>query len=158
MDIFQKRQKEFHKDTSLFNLLYFSAKRKAMENNTIVNASLNDKFVKEFISFSFDSITSNYTLEDIRSKFPDAIEISEEEIETYKEDFYAKKPILRFRGKYEFEFMLKYINFIIDDANKTKSILNKKTKFRIDPAIALSQLSQYAETSSSLREFLQTCA
>lgn len=55
-----------------------------------------------------------------------------------------KKPILKFRGKYEFEFMLKYINFIIDDTNKTKSILNKKTKLRIDPTIALSPLSQYA--------------
>lgn len=158
MDIFKTRQKEFHKATSLFNLWYFSAKRKATEINSVVNASLSDRFVKEFISFSFDSITSNYTLEDIKNKFPNAIEISEEEIEKYKNDFYTKEPLLRFRGKYEFEFMLKYLNFIIEDANNTKKILNNKTKFKIDAAIALSQLSQYAETSSSLQEFLKGCA
>lgn len=158
MDLFKKRQKEFHKATSLFNLWYFSSKRKAKKNKTTVNANLNDKFVKEFIIFSFDSITATYSLEDIKNKFPNAIEVNDDDLKFYKEDFYSKDPILRFRGKYEFEFMLKFLSYIIDDANNSKKILKKKTKFKIDPAIALSQLSQYAETTNSLKEFLKKCA
>lgn len=158
MEIFNKRQKEFHKATSLFNLWYFTAKKKAKLESAIVNASLGDKFVKEFISFSFDSITSNYTLADIKNKFPDAIEISENDLKLNKKEFFSKEPLMRFRGKYEIEFMVKFLNYVIDDANKKKKILQKKTKFRVDPAIILSQISQYAETPICLTDFLKNSA
>lgn len=158
MDSFHQRQKEFHQATSLFNLWYFTAKRKAKALNQSTNVNLDDKFPKEFISFSFDSITHNYTLEDLRKKFPDAIEITEEELNIQRESFYSKQPTQRFRGKYEIEFVLKYLNFLIQDANVSKNILKKKTKFKIDSALILSQLSQYAETTNELSEFLKNCA
>lgn len=158
MDIFNRRQKEFHKETALFNLWYYSAKKKAKLESTIVNACLGDKFIKEFILFSFEGITSSYTLDDIKNKFPNAIEITEDDLKFYKPDFYRKEPIMRFRGKYEIEFITKFLQYIINDANKEKKILKKKTKFRIDSAIILSQLSQYAETTDCLREFLKSSA
>lgn len=158
MDIFKKRQKEHFKATSLFNLWYYSAKKKAKIECTSVNAILGDKFIKDFICFSFDSITSNYTLTDIKKKFPDAIEISEDDLKSNLENFYSKEPLMRFRGKYQIEFIIKFLNYIIDDANTHKKILKKKTKFRIDPAIILSQISQYAETPNCLKEFLENCA
>lgn len=155
LELFHKRQKEFHKASSLFNLWYYTAKLKAAANSTFVNASLNDKFVKDFISYNRDNtISANYTLEDIKAKFPNAIDISEAELNSCKEEFYKKDPILRFRGKYELEFFLKFLTFLINDSNKEKIILKKKTKFRFDPAIALSQLSQYAETTECLKDFL----
>lgn len=158
MDSFHKRQKEFHQATSLFNLWYFSAKKKAKTLSQSTNINLDDKFPKEFISFSFDSITSNYSLDDLKQKFPDAIEIKEEELNLNKEHFFSKEPTQRFRGKYEIEFISKYLNFLINDANGNKSVLKKKTKFKIDMALILSQLSQYAETTSHLHEFLKKCA
>ncbi|WP_159478608.1 DUF4435 domain-containing protein [Chryseobacterium sp. 18068] len=158
MDIFNKRQKEHTKATSLFNLWYYSAKKKANAGATTVNANLGDKFVKEFICYSFDSITSNYTLEDIKEKFPDAIAVSEEDLKSNLEDFNRKEPLMRFRGKYQIEFIVKFLKYIIDDANKEKRILKKKTKFRIDAAIVLSQISQYAETPKCLKDFLTNCA
>lgn len=158
MEIFKKRQKEYHEATSLFNLWYYSAKKKAKAEFTTVNASLEDKFVKEFICFSFDSIISNYTLEDIKNKFPNAIEISEQDLKSNLEDFNCKEPLMRYRGKYQIEFFVKFLNYIIDDANKHKKKLKRKTKFRIDPAIVLSQISQYAETPKCLKDFLKNCA
>lgn len=158
MNSFHQRQKEFHQATNLFNLWYFTAKRKAKALNISTNVNLEDKFPKEFISFSFDSITHHYTLEDLKNKFPDAIEINEEDLNKQRESFYSKQPIKRFRGKYEIEFILKYLNFLIQDANVSKNILKKKTKFKIDSALILSQLSQYAETTNELNEFLKNCA
>jgi len=158
MEMFHDRQKEFHQVTSLFNLWYYSAKEKAKATNQSTNVSLEDKFPKEFISFSFSSITSKYSLDEIKLKFPDAIEISEDEINLNKQPFFSKEPTKRFRGKYEIEFMLKFLNFIIDDANVNKTILKKKTRFKIDSALVLSQLSQYAETPNELHEFLKNCA
>ncbi|MCW2259613.1 MULTISPECIES: DUF4435 domain-containing protein [Sphingobacterium] len=158
INTFNKRQQEFHDATSLFNLWYYSAKLKARNNSTIVKACLNDIFIKEFIQFKFDSITWNYTLNDIKIKFPEAIDISEEDLNANRTDFYSKDPVFRFRGKYQFEFMLKFINYLINDANNAKTILKKKTKFKIDTAIALSQLSQYAETTKCLKDFLNICA
>lgn len=158
MDLFNKRQKEFHQATSLFNLWYFSAKQKAKTLNQSTNVCLDEKFPKDFISFSFHSITSDYSLQDIKEKFPDAIDVTEEDLNRNKEFFFSKEPTLRFRGKYEIEFIIKYLNFIITDANTTKAILKKKTKFKIDSALVLSQLSQYAETTNNLHLFLNSCA
>lgn len=158
LDIFRKRQKEFHKETSLFNLWYFTAKLKAKEQGTIVNACLNEKFPKDFLSITFENITSSYTLNDIKLKFPDAIEVNEKELEANKKKFFTKEPQLLFRGKYELEFMIKFLNFLINDANKNKKYLKSKTKFRIDPAICLSQISQYADTTEELKKFIKNCA
>lgn len=158
INIFRKRQKEFHKETSLFNLWYFSAKQKAKSEGRTVNASLNDKLPREFITITFENITSSYNLNDIKTKFPDAIEINESELKANESIFFSKIPQLLFRGKYELDFMIKFINFLILDANENKTILKNKTKFRIDPAIALSQISQYADTTDSLKEFIKNCA
>lgn len=158
MNLFKTRQKEFHKSTSLFNLWYFTAKHKAKKENKKVNASLDDKFPKEFISFNLYDISSNYSLDDIKAKFPDAIEVTEEELKLNKSNFFSKDPVYLFRGKYEIEFFTKFLQLLIDDANKTKKILTKKTNFRIDPSLILSQLSQYAVTSQKLKDFLQDVA
>jgi len=48
--------------------------------------------------------------------------------------------------------------YVIEDANKHNNILKKKTKFRFDPALILSQLSQYAETPDCLKVFMEKCA
>lgn len=158
MEMFHQRQKEFHQATALFNLWYFTAKKKAKALGQSTNVNLDEKFPKEFITFSFDKITSNYTLEEIKQKFPGALEINEEDLVNNKAEFFSKEPILRFRGKYEIEFFIKYLNFVIADANVSKTILKKKTKFKIDSALVLSQLSQYAETTTCLAEFLKNCA
>jgi len=158
ISLFQDRQKEFQMSTTLFNLWYFSIKKKAESLKSIPNVSLSDKFPKEFIAFSLENISSSYDLQTIKEKFPTAIDITEEEMKAYKQDFDSKPPLQRFRGKYQIEFLIKFLMLIIEDANKHNKIIKSKTKFRIDPAIVLSQLSQYAETPECLKEFLKNCA
>lgn len=158
VDLFNKNQKEQHKVTSLFNVWYATAKAKAKEKGTIPNISLNDKFPKDFALIKIGEITSNYDLEKIKEKFPEAIDISGAEIKESLKTFYTMPPVKKHRGKYEIEFFIKFIKYLIEDCNKNKVFLKNKTKFNIDKSIVLSQLSQYSETPECLIEYIKNSA
>lgn len=61
------------------------------------------------------------------------------------------------RGKFELEFLYTFLQFLITDANvkENNKILKVKTKFRVDKALMLSQLSQYAETPQCLIDYIK---
>ncbi|QXP54140.1 DUF4435 domain-containing protein [Cellulophaga sp. HaHa_2_1] len=159
IELFNKNQKDYHNATKLFNMWYATAKNKAKAKNTITNVSLNDKFPKDFVSLKIGTITSNYELKNIKEKYPDALEVSEEEIKEYELNVDNKKPFHQiFRGKYEIEFILTFLKFLIEDANKHKNILKNKTTLNIEKAQILSQLSQYSETPKCLIEYIKNCA
>lgn len=154
MNLFKQNQDEFHKSIKLFNAWYATAKEKAKKNNTIVNVSLNDKFPKDFAVIKIGNITSNYTLNDILKKYPDSIQINEEELNEKLNYFDENCNTCEFRGKYEIEFFYLFLKYLIEDANVKNTILKKKVKFSIDGAQILSQLSQYSETPECLIEYL----
>jgi hypothetical protein len=158
MALFKTNQQEFHDATKLFNVWYATAKEKANKDNTIVNVSLNDKFPKDFAIIKIGNISSNYTLEDIKNKYPNAINVTEEEFNSKISNFDGKCYSCEFRGKYEIEFFYLFLKFLIEDSNIKKEYLKKKTKFSIDGAQILSQLSQYSETPECLVEYLKNCA
>jgi hypothetical protein len=158
IDLFNTNQKEQHKATSLFNVWYATAKMKAKANGIIPNISLNDKFPKDFAVIKIGEISSNYDLEKIKEKFPQAIDVSESEIKETLKSFYSVQPVKKHRGKYEIEFFVAFLKYLIEDCNKNNVVLKNKTKFRIDNSIVLSQLSQYSETPECLIEYIKNCA
>jgi hypothetical protein len=159
MELFNKNQKDYHNATKLFNLWYATAKNKAKTNDTLTNISLNDKFPKDFVTIKIGTITSNYELDTIKNKYPDALEVSEDDIKEYELNIDNTKPYHQiFRGKYEIEFILTFLKFLIEDANKHKNILKNKTTLNIEKAQILSQLSQYSETPKCLIEYIKNCA
>ncbi len=158
IDLFNENQKEHHRATSLFNVWYSTAKEKARLNNLQLNISLNDKFPKDFVTIKIGEIKSDYNLTKIKEKFPDAIEINENEIKESMKDFYTIPPTKKHRGKYEIEFLIIFLKYLIEDCNKNKNILKKKTTFNIDKSLILTQLSQYSETPECLIEYIKNCA
>jgi hypothetical protein len=154
MTIFKQNQDEFHNSIKLFNAWYATAKEKAKINNTIVNVSLNDKFPKDFAIIKIGNIKSNYTLNDILTKYPDSIQITEDELNLKLDYFSENCCTCLFRGKYEIEFFHLFLKYLIEDANIKNVILKKKVKFSVDGAQILSQLSQYSETPECLIEYL----
>jgi len=155
MKLFNNEQVDFHNATKLFNAWYATAKDKAKRNDTIVNANLDERFPKEFVTLKIGNITQHYTLENILQKFPHAIQITQSEIDEYCKKFDFTNPTMKFRGKYEIEFFYKFLRYIIDDANTTKKILKTKSKFNVDQSQLLSQISQYSETPNCLIEYLK---
>lgn len=154
MNIFKQNQDDFHNSIKLFNAWYATAKEKAKKNNTIVNVSLNDKFPKDFAIIKIGNITSNYTLNDILEKYPESIQISEDELNEKLNYFNENCNTYVFRGKYEIEFFHLFLKYLIEDANVKNIILKKKVKFSIDNSQILSQLSQYSETPECLIQYL----
>lgn len=154
INLFKQNQDEFHRSVKLFNAWYATAKEKAKKNNTIVNVSLNEKFPKDFAIIKIGNITSNYTLNDIINKYPDSIQVTEEELNDKLKFFDENCNSCSFRGKYEIEFFSLFLKYLIEDANIKNEILKKKTKFSVDGAQILSQLSQYSETPECLIDYI----
>ncbi len=158
IDIFNFNKKQHNKATSLFNIWYASIKNKAKLNQTSINVSLDDKFPKEFITIKIGEIKSNYDLAKIKSKFPKSIDITEKDIKKTQQGFYTIPPELKHRGKYELEFFIALLKYLIDDCNNHQTIIKKRTKFNIDKSQVLSQLSQYSETPDCLIQYINNYA
>lgn len=158
IDLFNENQKNFHKSTSLFNVWYYTIKQKAKKSGVLPKISLNEKFPKEFVTIKIGEINSNYDLKKIKEKYPETIEVTEEDIKKSLKHFYDREPVKRHRGKYEIEFFLFFLKYLIEDCNTHKKILRNKTKFNVESAQILTQLSQYAETPECLKTFIKNCA
>lgn len=157
LNIFETNQEIYHQESLLFNGWYASLKEKASKNSCCTNVNLNCSIPKEFLVLKIGSIAGNYTYDDLKNKFPEAISISKEEVENKIDELKSKELRLTLRGKYELEFVYTFLQYLIDDANhiQKRNVIKKKTKFRVDKAQMLSQLSQYAETPDCLINYIE---
>ena len=64
---------------------------------------------------------------------------------------------LTLRGKYVFNFMIKFIRLLVEDSSnkQQQKILKQKVKYTIDNSTALSLLTSYAETPICLKKFIK---
>ncbi len=147
---FESNQKDFHNATLLLNSWYACIKRKSNSIGESANASLSEQPPKDFIIIKIGEISSNYDFNKIKERFPESFQITEEEVIETQKEFELVEKNKYFRGKYEVEFIYKFLLHLIEDANVNKRLLKKKTNFKIERAQILSQLSQYAETPPCL--------
>lgn len=154
--IFESELSTFSKETMLFNAWYAALKsKKIKEGHKSTNVSLEDKIPKEFVCIKIGSISSNYTLDEINKRFPDAIQITEDEVMEEVKKIQESNVYDKLRGKFQFSFLYNFLRFVIDDANGRKSIIKKRTKFNVDKANMYAQLSQYAVTPKILVDYLK---
>lgn len=158
INLFEKELEDFSKATLLFNAWYAGLKsKKQKEGLKSTCVSLSDKLPNDFVCIKIGAITSNYDLQKIMDKFPDAIKVDQEIINAEYSRLNCAEIHQKLRGKYQFSFFYEFLRFLIDDANSKKSILKKKTKFNIDKANMYGQLSQYALTTECLTNYLLKC-
>lgn len=155
MTVFQDELSTFSRETLLFNAWYASLKiKKHKEGLKSTFVSLEDKPPKEFICMKIGSITSSYDLAKIRQAFPEAIQVSDDEVMEANSILNCPAIDNLLRGKFQFSFFYNFLRFIIDDANNAKTIFKKKTKFNVDKPNMYTQLSQYAVTPDCLIKYL----
>lgn len=156
MHMFDCELNSYNSEVVLFNAWYASLKQKKhKENIKTTGVCLADNLPKGFVCIKIGSISSSYDLNKIRSTFPDAIDVSEEDVLGKKSEFLKGSTSDMLRGKYQFAFFYEFIMFLIEDANKTKSFLKKKTKLHINKVNMYAQLSQYAKTTDCLVRYLE---
>lgn len=155
MALFQSQREEFHQAVLLFNAWYASLHEDPSWCHAFVD--LDDKFPKELLKYSIDNpISCDYTLEDIENKYPEAVKIQPSKIEGKKLEL-SSNILYNLRGKYEIEFLYKFITFLNQDAGTKKRLYTKKKKnfsFNMDGTITA--VSPYATIPIDLKYYIIT--
>lgn len=159
VSLFIDHQQEFHDAVTLFNAWYACLIEVRNTSGKPTGVNLEDKLPKEFIDISLQSITKNYDMDKIKATFPNATEVSEESLALRLITFQNCDSSKVFRGKYEMQFLIKFIQLLLQDANSSKNILKRKINFAFGDNItnqqAINIFEGYAETPVSLLEYLQ---
>jgi hypothetical protein len=162
LKLYEDRQKEFHTAVLLFNSWYACLiEKKRIENLKTTGAKLDEKLPQGFVDINLNQVTSNYDLDKIKERFPNAIEIDENILNAKIDVFKSIEQHKVFRGKYEMEFLLQVIKKILSDSYTSHNIVPTKIKFSFGNGGSLSQeqllniFSTYAETPQELIDYLQ---
>jgi hypothetical protein len=98
-------------------------------------------------------------LQKIKETFPNAIEITDESLNTKLLEFENCEQHQVFRGKYEMEFLLSLIELLLKDSRGNKDVIKDKIKFDFSDKLsheqALNIFSRYAETPESLKTYIK---
>lgn len=155
MSLFQSKRDEFHQAVLLFNAWYACLHDDPSWSHDDV--CLDNKFPKDLMAYSIENpITCTYSLADIESKYPVLINVTTQKIEDKKK---ALKVNLTYnlRGKYEIEFLYKFILFLNQDAGtRARQFTKKKKNFNFGLDGALSAVSQYATIPEDLKTYIST--
>ena len=161
ISLYQKRQNEFHDAACLFNAWYACLIEIRQSTGQTTGVNLDEKLPKGYIDLTLQSVTCNYDLEIIKSTFPDATEIEETMLNNKLIEFGNCEKRKVFRGKYEMQFLIKFIQLLLQDSNSTKkSVVTSKINYAFGDNLsnqqAINIFEGYAETPESLIEYLQT--
>ncbi|KPJ23179.1 DUF4435 domain-containing protein [Streptococcus phocae] len=108
----------------------------------------------------YDAIKNILSVEDVKDKVKNCIEITEDEIKMECSRL-KSEPVKLLRGKYLLEKMPKYINKIVEESNKgikcADHMFSKKRHMCLNTSEStlISDLSNYAETPTCLINYIQ---
>lgn len=117
---FRELQEEFHEKTIELNswIYYQRIKEKELAENRKLH--LDTLKQTDLYKITLNGIEKKYDLEFLKSKFPNAYTISQNELDAIREDLNDKNACLFFRGKFEFYFMCSFLELIITEYNNCK--------------------------------------
>ncbi len=153
-ELFSERLKKWQIAILDYNAWYMCLKR----NSKKPKISLQDQFPNKYVDLKEGAVAiKKYSLDSIRRDNPEEEYISEEQIEIAKEEI--KSDLCRnIRGKYEMQFLFKFLSFLKDNSNNKNAKINYITRpYRgdISGKGMISTLSQYAETPESLINYIK---
>jgi Protein of unknown function (DUF4435) len=159
--VFTERQREFHEAVCLLNAWYACLIEIRNTTGKQTGVILSDKLLREFIEISLNFVIPTYDFEKIKQTFPNANEVSEDILEDKIREFSRCEQHRVFRGKYEMQFLIKFIYLLLNDAATTKTVLKNKVNFAFGDGSSLNSeqainiFEGYAETPESLLEYLR---
>ena len=154
LELYQKRQKEFHQAILFFNAWYSCLISIRNKESKQTGVQLDEKFPKGLIQIAIDEVVQNYSFQDLKNRFPNATEVSEEVLNIKIQEFTSCNASKTFRGKYEMEFLIMFIDLILEDAKKNGQPIKFSFNGALNNERAISVFSIYAETPESLNDYL----
>jgi hypothetical protein len=162
LNLYEMRQKEFHSAILLLNAWYSCLIDKKNKDGITTGVSFKKSTLNEFVSINLQSVTQNYDIQNLKDKFPNAVEIEEATLNQKIELFKVVEQHSVFRGKYEMAFLLEMIREILSDSYKAKRIIKEKIRFSFGDGSSLNQeqllniFEAYAETPQLLIDYMKT--
>lgn len=154
LELYKIRQKEYHNAILLFNAWYSCLIEIRNNEGKETGVKLVDKFPKGLINISIDQISYNYNFEDLNNLFPNATKVNVDTLNLKIEEFNNCNKSETFRGKYEMDFLLKFIELMIAEGKKN----NENIKFSFEGALnnerAISVFTNYAKTPECLDVYI----
>ncbi|PGN64603.1 hypothetical protein CN961_03540 [Bacillus thuringiensis] len=154
MDLFKKRQKEFHDSTKLFNA-WIMCQRDISATQGKSRLNLADVSIENYVSINLNSVTAKYTIETIQDKFPEAHEVSAEELNNKLQELEGCVYQETFRGKFETQFLRKFLELLQTDVcSKEPKHFPSKIKVSLNMYDLVAQFSNYATTPNCLIDYI----
>ena len=153
VSLYIKLQEEFHNAVELLNTWIACQRDKYSELN------ISDISVSRFVNIELGKITVKYVIDDLYRIFPGTIAISQEELDTRLTELRGSTRQKSFRGKFEIEFMLTFLQKLMLEANQGNSpYFTRKVKviLSLSKRNIISDLSQYADTPDCLYNYLES--
>lgn len=153
MSFFNLRLRQFHQAVALFNAWYACLHSDSRWNHKDV--SLEKKFPEDLLSYNIQTdITATYTLADIHSKYQNTPEIEESLVELKKTELLSNPQ--KMRGKYELEFLIKFIKFLNNDAgSRSRQYTKKRKNFTFADDVAMTSLAVYSCVPEDLKNYIR---
>ncbi|WP_406652402.1 DUF4435 domain-containing protein [Bacillus cereus] len=154
MNLFRQRQKEFHESIKLLNV-WLMCQSNLHKEGKVSKLNLKNVKIDDFVSIGLDNVTSKYDMKKISIKFPDAIKVKREDIDKKLKELDGENYQEIFRGKFEIQFLVKFLNLIRHDVGK-KNPTYFSSKIRVGLTIydEIAQFSIDASTPNSLYNYL----
>lgn len=153
MHLFHQEHNKFFEGTLLLNAWYSCLYcTKDWDRGDV---SLDASFPNEWLDLNIGTITYNYTLADIETKFTKAPKLKDEIVIKKIEELRTLGPS-RTRGKYEIQFLFAFLNFIKNEPrrNRVYSVASCSLPFQQNTMI--STFSQYADVTERLYLYIET--
>lgn len=146
----------FHEKTKILNAWIF-CQRDLSNSGQITRLNLSNLKFNEIVSeISLTEIKANYDKEKIESLFPDALKIQDDILQSKIIELDEFEPQTCFRGKFEIEFLYKFIEALRLEMKKPNGLIKKQrgVQINISKKNLISELSHYADTPSCLTDYL----
>lgn len=157
LGMYLELQKKYHMFISYFMAWLILQKEKIKEKGE-VKINLKDMKVTEIQRITLNDIKCNYDLEFLKRKFPDAYVLEDSEIQEKLSEISSFNPQRFFRGKYEIEFLEKFISLILENLgsrDEGKRMFGERKKITFHLYNSLQQFSSYADTPECLVDYIE---
>lgn len=150
LDLFRKELGDFHNAVLLFNSWYKTVKNKGLRKEMKVN--LDDSLPSDMLNLTIGNIYSLYDRGKIETKYPLAPKCTDEEL-AYNSSILAADT-KNFRGKYEIQFLHKFLEYLNSDAKGARQYTILKKGINIDRTRIISTMDNYVSTPTDMRMYI----
>lgn len=155
LSLYLERQVEFHKAIVTLNAWIACQQDLRNQGNKEGKLKLKDKKLTDFVAISLEKVEAKYDSSMLAVHFPEANKIEDSILDEKINQLQTRNMQQVLRGKFEVEFLKKFLELVKEDLGKsTPEYFKKRKNISVPVHDIVSQFSNYAETSNCLYDYI----